>query len=140
MPPQALAVGRLYDIKIRQAPTAGLYLKFKQTKGTFIGHLVVQETVMIDLHSDAPAVQRQSSTQRPLAGFLIHSRRIVPWLAGALVLAVLIVATGSVVALSPVAWVALIAVAPLTVVLVRQIQGACVDNVANRQRPVASTE
>ncbi|ORI16254.1 hypothetical protein [Rhodococcus sp. 1168] len=43
-------------------------------------------------------------------------------------------------ALSPVAWVALIAVAPLTVVLVRQIQAACVDHFANRQPPGASTE
>ncbi|WP_186628651.1 hypothetical protein [Rhodococcus sp. BP22] len=101
---------------------------------------MVQEDVLIGLNSDATAEQRQSSARRPVAGFLLYSRRVVPLLAGALVLAVLVLATGSVSALSPVAWVALIAVAPLTVVLVRQIQAACVDHFANRQPPAVSTE
>ncbi|MCZ4077000.1 hypothetical protein O1W68_03510 [Rhodococcus sp. H36-A4] len=95
---------------------------------------------MTALHSDAPAVQRQSGAQRSVADFLLRSRRVVPLLAGALALAVLVSATHPLSALSPVAWVALIAVAPLTVFLVRQIQGACVDHFANRQPPAASTE
>ncbi|MDJ0362563.1 hypothetical protein [Rhodococcus sp. H29-C3] len=95
---------------------------------------------MTDLHIDTTAVQQRSSAQSSVTDFVIHSRRVVPLLAGVLVLAVLVLATGSVLSLSPVEWVALTAVAPLTVVLVRQIQAACVDHFANRRPPSASTD
>ncbi|QCB49903.1 hypothetical protein E5720_07660 [Rhodococcus sp. PAMC28707] len=94
----------------------------------------------MDTNSDATAVPHRWGINSSVAGVLLHSRRVVPLLAGALVLAVLVLATHPLSDLSPLAWVALIAVAPLTVVLVRQIQAACVDHFADRQPPAAFTE
>ncbi|WP_139279947.1 hypothetical protein [Rhodococcoides yunnanense] len=85
---------------------------------------------MAVLNSGLVVGDRTSHVGGTVVAVLTHSRTAVPWTAALVLMAALILAAGSLFALSPVAWVALIAVAPLTVALVRQIQAACSDRSA----------